>query len=184
MSKNKHFPKVKLFGKKQIERWAGPHFLCIDARLHLLYCISWPNYYTLLHTKMQNCICCHSQQPNSWKNCDFHFITIRSLAHGLGNARFSGRTYFSSFTSCQLVAKVALAGLLSLWSPSAWAPPPPALRHHHPRHRPQHVKHLQDDQHWHHLWHQSYSGQGGESAQERIIDMIGSSLHFRRWSYK
>ena len=44
--------KVKLFGKKQIERWAGPHFLCIDARLHLLYCISWPNYYTLLHTKM------------------------------------------------------------------------------------------------------------------------------------
>ena len=54
MSKNKYFPKVKLFGKKQIERWAGPHFLCIDARLHLLYCISWPNYYTLLHTEMQN----------------------------------------------------------------------------------------------------------------------------------
>ena len=127
--------------------------------------------------------CCHSQQLDSCKSCDFHFITIRSLAHGFGNARFFGRTYFSSFTSCQLVAKVALAGLLSLWSPSAWAPPAPALRHHHPRHRPQHVKHLQDDQHWHHLWHQSYSGQGGESAQERIIDMIGSSLHFRRWSY-
>ena len=53
-SKNKYFPKVKLFGKKQIERWAGSHFLCIDARLHLLYCISWPNYYTLLHTEMQN----------------------------------------------------------------------------------------------------------------------------------
>ena len=94
MSKNKYFPKVKLFGKKQIERWAGAHFLCIDARLHLLYCISWPNYYTLLHTKMQKCICCHSQQPDSCKSCDFHFITIRSLAHGFGNARFLAKRIF------------------------------------------------------------------------------------------
>ena len=99
MSKNKYFPKVKLFGKKQIERWAGSHFLCIDARLHLLYCISWPNYYTLLHTEMQNAdkmhlFCCHSQQPDSCKSCDFHFITIRSLAHGLGNAGFLAERIF------------------------------------------------------------------------------------------
>ena len=90
---------MKLFGKKQIERWAGPHFLCIDARLHLLYCISWPNYYTLLHTEMQNAdkmhlFCCHSQQPDSCKSCDFHFITIRSLAHGLGNAGYWSNVFF------------------------------------------------------------------------------------------
>ena len=99
VKKNKYFLKVKLFGKKQIERWAGSHFLCIDARLHLLYCISWPNYYTLLHTEMQNAdkmhlFCCHSQQPDSCKSCDFHFITIRSLAHGFGNARFLAERIF------------------------------------------------------------------------------------------
>ena len=108
MSKNKYFPKVKLFGKKQIERWAGAHFLCIDARLHLLYCISWPNCYTLLHTEMQNAdkmhlFCCHSQQPDSCKSCDFHFITIRSLAHGFGNAGFLAERIFRHSKATRLL---------------------------------------------------------------------------------
>ena len=115
MSKNKYFPKVKLFGKKQIERWAGAHFLCIDARLHLLYCISWPNYYTLLHTEMQNAdkmhlFCCHSQQPDSCKSCDFHFITIRSLAHGFGNARFLAERIFRHLQVARLLQKLHWLG--------------------------------------------------------------------------
>ena len=43
---------------------------------------------------MQKCICCHSQQPDSGKSYDFYFITIRSLAHGLGNAGFLAERIF------------------------------------------------------------------------------------------